>query len=246
MDSSFLESRLQPDSFFGASGGQRVDTNEGTPTGSSMVYSPSQLDAAGDVDPVAEADVYLAYGRDLQAEEILKEALRINPQRVAIHVKLLEIYAKRRDAKAFEQVASEAYSLTHGEGAEWDHICELGQELDPVEPDVPAGRPAHRRGACRGSSGRGGRTGEPGVPGHQQARPLRPTRDRRASSISTWTWTSRSATTRAVAHARRPRRRKAGRPPEAAAARWISTSPAAGHATDPSWTHPTSRCPTTA
>jgi len=143
VDSSFLESRLQPDSFFGASGGQRVDTAEGTPTGSSMVYSPSQLDAAGDVDPVAEADVYLAYGRDLQAEEILKEALRINPQRVAIHAKLLEIYAKRRDARAFEQVASEAYSLTRGEGPEWARICELGQELDPANPMYqPGGQPA--------------------------------------------------------------------------------------------------------
>jgi len=131
VDSSFLESRLQPDSFFGASGGQRIDTNEGSPTGSSMVYSPSQLDAAGDVDPVAEADVYLAYGRDLQAEEILKEALRTTPQRVAVHSKLLEIYAKRRDAKAFELVATEAYALTHGQGPEWEHICELGQELDP-------------------------------------------------------------------------------------------------------------------
>jgi pilus assembly protein FimV len=143
VDSSFLESRLQPDSFFGASGGQRVDTAEGAPTGSSMVYSPSQLDAAGDVDPVAEADVYLAYGRDLQAEEILKEALRITPQRVAIHVKLLEIYAKRRDAKAFEEVASEAYSLTHGDGAEWARICELGQELDPGNSMYqPGGQPA--------------------------------------------------------------------------------------------------------
>lgn len=130
VDSSFLESRLQPDSFFGASGGQRIDTNESGATGSSMVYSPSQLDAAGDVDPVAEADVYLAYGRDLQAEEILKEALRTQPQRVAIHVKLLEIYAKRRDAKAFELVATEAYGLTQGEGPEWERICELGQELD--------------------------------------------------------------------------------------------------------------------
>ncbi len=134
IDSSFLESRLQPDSFFGASGGQRVDTNEGTPTGSSMVYSPSQLDAAGDVDPVAEADVYLAYGRDLQAEEILKEAMRINPARVAIHAKLTEIYAKRRDAKAFEVVAIEAHGLTKGEGQEWAHICELGRDLDSSNP----------------------------------------------------------------------------------------------------------------
>ena len=143
VDSSFLESRLQPDSFFGASGGQRIDTAEANnPTGSSMVYSPSQLDAAGDVDPVAEADVYLAYGRDLQAEEILKEALRMNPQRVAIHAKLLEIYAKRRDAKAFEVVAAEAYNLTGGQGGEWEHICELGRELDPSNPMYrPGGQP---------------------------------------------------------------------------------------------------------
>jgi pilus assembly protein FimV len=143
VDSSFLESRLQPDSFFGASGGQRIDTAEANnPTGSSMVYSPSQLDAAGDVDPVAEADVYLAYGRDLQAEEILKEALRINPQRVAIHAKLLEIYAKRRDAKAFEVVAAEAYNLTGGQGGDWEHICDLGRDLDPSNPMYrPGGQP---------------------------------------------------------------------------------------------------------
>ncbi|MEN9844194.1 MAG: FimV N-terminal domain [Pseudomonadota bacterium] len=131
-DSSFLESRLQPDSFFGASGGQNVDTAEaGSPAASSMMYSPSQLDAGGDVDPVAEADVYLAYGRDLQAEEILKEALRTDPQRVAIHCKLLDIYAKRHDVKAFEVLAYEVYSLTQGMGPEWEGVCELGRELAP-------------------------------------------------------------------------------------------------------------------
>ena len=142
VDSSFLESRLQPDSFFGASGGQRIDTSEGAASGSSMVYSPSQLDAAGDVDPVAEADVYLAYGRDLQAEEILKEAMRINPSRVAIHGKLMEIYAKRRDAKAFELVASEAFSLTGGDGPEWENACQLGRDLEPSNPLYqPGGKP---------------------------------------------------------------------------------------------------------
>jgi len=134
VDSSFLESRLQPDSFFGASGGQRIDTNEANVTGSSMVYSPSQLDAAGDVDPVAEADVYLAYGRDLQAEEILKEAIRVSPTRLTIHAKLMEIYAKRRDATAFAAVATEAFRLTRGDGGEWAHMAEMGRELDPANP----------------------------------------------------------------------------------------------------------------
>ena len=142
VDSSFLESRLQPDSFFGASGGQRVDTsNEGGATGSSLVYSPSQLDAAGDVDPVAEADVYLAYGRDLQAEEILKEALRTTPNRVAIHAKLMEIYAKRRDIKAFEVIALQAFNLTSGKGPEWAYIGEMGRALDPANALYQPGSP---------------------------------------------------------------------------------------------------------
>ena len=148
VDSSFLESRLQPDSFFGASGGQRVDTNSDDPvSGSSMVYSASQLDAADDVDPVAEADVYLAYGRDLQAEEILKEAIRTNPGRLAIYTKLLEIFAKRRDSNSFEATAIQAHKLTGSESPDWARICEMGIGIDPVNPlyqpgGVPAGNTA--------------------------------------------------------------------------------------------------------
>lgn len=130
-DSSFLDSHLQPDSFFGASGGEQVDTsNEPSATGSSMIYSPSQLDAAGDVDPVAEADVYLAYGRDQQAEDILKDALQVTPSRLAIHSKLAEIYHKRADVSAFNALAGSAYAVSQGQGAEWEHISGLGRELD--------------------------------------------------------------------------------------------------------------------
>ncbi|MDO9315522.1 MAG: FimV/HubP family polar landmark protein [Burkholderiaceae bacterium] len=131
-ETSFLESRLQPDSFFGASGGQRIDTREsasGAP--SSMSYSLSQLDAIGDVDPVAEADVYLAYGRDLQAEEILKEAMRSSPERMAIRTKLLEVYAKRRDTKGFEMLAAQLFALTGGRGEDWEKAQELGLDIDP-------------------------------------------------------------------------------------------------------------------
>ncbi len=151
-ETSFLESRLQPDSFFGASGGQRIDTREGTgsTTGnsSSMSYSLSQLDAIGDVDPVAEADVYLAYGRDLQAEEILKEAMRSNPERMAIRSKLLEVYAKRRDAKGFELLASQMFNLTRGEGEDWVKAQEMGRSIDPDnELYQPGGAPEEVRGA---------------------------------------------------------------------------------------------------
>ncbi|RGE41851.1 hypothetical protein DZC30_17875 [Comamonas testosteroni] len=131
-DSSLGDSQLSADSFFGASGGQRVDTTTTSSqmSGQSMQYSPSQLDA-GDVDPLAEADVYLAYGRDLQAEEILKEALRTDPNRLVLHQKLAEIYAKRHDRIAYAAVANNLHNLTQGKGPEWQRVADQGRILDP-------------------------------------------------------------------------------------------------------------------
>lgn len=145
-ESVFLESRIPKDSFFGASGGESVDTKHrgGDSSVSSLSYSPSQLDA-GDVDPVAEADVYLAYGRDLQAEEILREALRVSPDRTAIHLKLLEIHAKRRDVRAFEGLATEVHKLTNGNGSDWARVVDMGKDLDP-------GNPLYESGSARGVS----------------------------------------------------------------------------------------------
>ena len=139
-DSSFAESNLTTgDSFFHASGGEAVDTSESVTAGSelnqsSMLYSPSQLDAEADVDPVSEADVYLAYGRDIQAEEILKDAIVKYPGRVSIYVKLLEIYERRRDIKSYAQTAAEIKSMTQAEGPEWDAVRAKGSELDPGNP----------------------------------------------------------------------------------------------------------------
>jgi pilus assembly protein FimV len=84
-----------------------------------------------DVDPIAEADVYMAYGRDAQAEEILKEALQKDGNRIPVQVKLLEIYANRRDAKSFEQIALKLKGLTKSAGADWDKATALGRSIDP-------------------------------------------------------------------------------------------------------------------
>ena len=141
---AFGESRLQRDSFFGGTGGGRVDTQEGMSRqqGSSIGYSLSQLDAIGDVDPVAEADVYLAYGRDLQAEEILKEALRAHPDRLAVKTKLTEVYAKRRDVQSHEMLAAQVYAATEGRGDEWLKVQEQGRAIDPDNPMYqPGGQP---------------------------------------------------------------------------------------------------------
>ena len=99
--------------------------------GQTAVSAPAPGMAAEEVDPIAEADVYMAYGRDAQAEEILKEALQKDSRRVAVHAKLLEIYAKRKDTRAFEQTALKVKNLTNGSGPEWDRAAALGKSIDP-------------------------------------------------------------------------------------------------------------------
>jgi pilus assembly protein FimV len=120
---------LQANSLFGATGGQSVDTGTST-FNSSFIPAASQLDS-NEVDPVAEADVYIAYGREEQAEDILKEALRLQPDRHAVRVKLLEIYARRGDKSMFMTIVEDLRSRTGGEGEDWERAVKLGRTLDP-------------------------------------------------------------------------------------------------------------------
>ena len=81
------------------------------------------------VDPVAEADVLMAYGRDRQAEEILQEGLNKDPSRPAIHMKLLELYAKQENIAQFESVANKLHDLSNGRGADWEKTLAVARTL---------------------------------------------------------------------------------------------------------------------
>lgn len=130
---TILGTAAQPaQSLFAETGGQNVDTHDSV-FNSSFAPSASQLDT-NEVDPLAEAELYLAYNFDTQAEDILKEALRNDPQRHPVRLKLLEIYAARKDVRAFETQATELYSLTGGKGDEWAQAAALGHTLDPANP----------------------------------------------------------------------------------------------------------------
>jgi pilus assembly protein FimV len=114
--------------------GAATSPPSGTTTTVSQQGAVSQAPAgmeAEEVDPIAEADVYMAYGRDAQAEEILKEALQKDAKRSSVHAKLLEIYAHRKDTKAFEQTALKLKGITNGAGPEWEKAAALGRSVDP-------------------------------------------------------------------------------------------------------------------
>ncbi len=84
-----------------------------------------------EIDPIAEADVYMAYGRDTQAEEILKEALSKDASRTAVWLKLMEIYVNRKDLPSCESTAMDLQTLTGGQGADWNKAQALGMQVDP-------------------------------------------------------------------------------------------------------------------
>ena len=125
---------LTANSVFRSTGGQSVDTSSQTPAQTDFSQAgPGSIDT-DEVDPVAEADVCMAYGRDAQAEEILLEARQKDPKRLAILLKLLEIYSGRKDVKQFEALATDLYGETGGVGPDWDKAAAMGRVLDPSNP----------------------------------------------------------------------------------------------------------------
>jgi len=90
---------------------------------------------ADEVDPLAEAEVYMAYGRDEQAEEVLKEAATRSPQRHELKLKLLEIYQQREDIKSFETLAEELYPAGgQGDPETWSKVVKMGAKMNPNNP----------------------------------------------------------------------------------------------------------------
>jgi pilus assembly protein FimV len=133
-DSIMTGSDLKASTIYGTQGGTAVNTNN---TSFLTDFSQAGLGTIDthEVDPIAEAEVYMAYGRDAQAEEILKEALTKDPARHEIHLKLLEIYANRKNLPAFESVATELYAALGGEMTPlWAKATDLGRKLDPNNP----------------------------------------------------------------------------------------------------------------
>ena len=60
----------------------------------------------GDEDPLAEVNVYLAYERFDQAEQLVQNAVQNYPERDDYKLKLLEVYQASGDTEKFEQAAS--------------------------------------------------------------------------------------------------------------------------------------------
>ncbi|MEO7760425.1 MAG: FimV/HubP family polar landmark protein [Casimicrobiaceae bacterium] len=122
---------IRTSTVFGNTGGGVVNTGDNSLVSDFSREGLGNIDT-GEVDPIAEAEVYLAYGRDNQAEEILKDALGKTPDRQEIRLKLLEIYAQQNKPGAFEATAAEVHAATRGTGEIWAKAAQLGRGIDPA------------------------------------------------------------------------------------------------------------------
>ena len=84
----------------------------------------------GEIDPVSEADVYLAYGRYQQAEELMRDVIKDQPDRDECKLKLLEIFYSSENKQAFETYANELAKAGKKDDVEfWAKVTEMGSEI---------------------------------------------------------------------------------------------------------------------
>jgi pilus assembly protein FimV len=107
-------------------------------------FTPSDFDSfdtdQGEIDPISEADVYLAYGRYQQAEELIRQAIKDQPNRDECKLKLLEIFYANENKVAFEVYANElAEAGKRNEAEFWEKAAEMGREICPDSPLFSSG-----------------------------------------------------------------------------------------------------------
>lgn len=95
-----------------------------------------------EVDPLTEADVFMAYGRYEAAEERLNEAVQNEPNRMELRAKLLELYHATQNKDAFESSAEDFYASLGGNESDnplWAKVRSMGAEIAPGNPLFNAG-----------------------------------------------------------------------------------------------------------
>ena len=79
-----------------------------------------------------EADIYLRFGHDKLAEEVLREAISVNPKNPQPYLTLLRIFFSREDKDSFLEFAQKLQQL--GDRVVWSKVVEMGKNLDGGNP----------------------------------------------------------------------------------------------------------------
>ena len=114
---------------------------EESPSGEFDTENSDGAAGNGESDPLTEADVYLAYGRIQQAEDVLQAALQNAPADAALKTKLMEVYHTAGNVAAFDREAGKFRTDVAEDDSLWLKIAAMGHELSPDNDIYRSGAP---------------------------------------------------------------------------------------------------------
>jgi pilus assembly protein FimV len=89
----------------------------------------------GTSDPLAEADFHMAYGLYDQAADLIQGALKREPGRRDLKLKLLEIFFVWGNQDRFLEIAREMHgAVDEAQPGEWDKVVIMGKQIAPDDP----------------------------------------------------------------------------------------------------------------
>jgi len=89
------------------------------------------IEGTDESDPITEADVYLAYGRIQQAQDVLQAALEKAPSNNDLRIKLLEVYHAGGNISAFDREAGDFRDTVSEDDPLWLRVATMGFALSP-------------------------------------------------------------------------------------------------------------------
>lgn len=136
VDVGSISGKMAKNSDVGSVSGKRAVMSEllGETSVKMPAYQKQKLESnvPPEYDMLEEADVYLRFGHDKLAEEVLLEAIQVNPNNPHAYLTLLGIYASREDSTAFFTWAQKVKVL--GDAKAWKEAAEIGHKLEPANP----------------------------------------------------------------------------------------------------------------
>ncbi|CRI67581.1 hypothetical protein THIOKS170001 [Thiocapsa sp. KS1] len=109
------------------------EIDAGLPTPSSQLASFSHFETeTEEADVLSEADIYIAYGRYKEAEELLKRELRRSPERLDVRFKLAEVYAGSENPQALRDLKQQlkAFGADTAEPARWQRLSAIAAVVE--------------------------------------------------------------------------------------------------------------------
>lgn len=97
---------------------------------------------ASDQDPLAEADIYLAYGRHEQAVSMLQGALAVDPLNTELKLKLLEVHVDAGNVEGFKAVCGPLLNDDPSMNAEVETLLESVEDLAAWWPEGVVAAPS--------------------------------------------------------------------------------------------------------